>query len=676
MMILELILMIGLALVVCAGTAQAESYGNFNTMGVVVGCPEGRGPLDIGCVKAFLVQGETRSELHDFVRVASAVEPRDYYATSVFHLQPDTEYVVDIEYYDRDGDMIAALREQGRTRPEPRVPETSRSLFVSPGGSDENPGTLERPLRTLKAAFAALRPDTTLFLRGGTYYEGNLSVSAGGSGDAPIVIRGYQDEKAVIDCSDPELASGTWQAGGDGVYSASLAEMSWNVTLEDRETGKHYRAYPLRTREELMGGESAGMSFDRLGFTGVYHHDGGAIHIRVPQAKVDDYEVHVARFAHAIVVESCNSVFIEGIEIRYSSGSAIHLDDTSDCLLQHLRVLYCNEGVHIKGDSSNNTIQDSFFFDDVNHWDFEYVKTDAGWSYYRYIETGAVSVDARYSGRGLVFRRNHVEGLFDGVHLCPWVECNARTSETDFYDNEVIEIADDFIETDGYSRNVRIFGNRMDKALTGVSLAQALDGPTWVLFNVIANCGVCSGTRLGGVWGYPIKMNGGDGYLDVGTGTVLLYHNTSYTSDPDGRAFLVKQAMWRNLVFRNNIWCGKIAGLVSFHPQIWPVEWDYDDIYRESGPLADMGGFRYETIDELRSATAVMPVPRFGRSGFGAHLMSREPRFVSPDAGDYRLRPDSPCIDAGVVIPGINDGHFRGEAPDMGAFESEQPPSR
>ena len=38
-------------------------------------------------------------------------------------------------------------------------------------------------------------------------------------------------------------------------------------------------------------------------------------------------------------------------------------------------------------------------------------------------------------------------------------------------------------------------------------------------------------------------------------------------------------------------------------------------------------------------------------------------------AGDFSLTPDSPGFDAGVRIPNFNDD-FRGEAPDMGAFEA------
>jgi hypothetical protein len=35
---------------------------------------------------------------------------------------------------------------------------------------------------------------------------------------------------------------------------------------------------------------------------------------------------------------------------------------------------------------------------------------------------------------------------------------------------------------------------------------------------------------------------------------------------------------------------------------------------------------------------------------------------------DVRLKPDSPAVDAGEILPGFNDG-FRGKAPDLGAFE-------
>jgi hypothetical protein len=664
-----LVLLLLLASPICA-----ETYGNFSTMGVIVDCPPGDTPRAIGRIEAYLVRAGERRRVHDFVQVASALEPRDYFATSLFDLQPDTEYTLEVEYYNRGGELIAKHTEVGRTRPEPVVPETARALFVSPAGDDRNPGTLARPFRTLKAAFAALTPGTTLYLREGRYYEGGLVVPRGGTKDAPIVIRGYHDEKVILDCAYPELVFAKWSRDADGIYSTPLAEMSWNVSVEHKQTGAYYRCYPMRTREELVTQQSAGKSFARLGLTGAYHWDGKLLHLLLPEGKIEDYRVHVGKYGSALEATGCSYLFVDGLEFRHSTDSQIKLRDTAESLVQRCRFLYSSSGVLVKGDSSNNTVQDCQYLDDTNHWSFAYAKTEDGWGYHGYVETGLVCVDGKYSGRGLVVRRNRIANCFDGSHLCPWSVIKARTSETDFYDNEITDVADDFLETDGYSRNVRIFDNRMRGCLSGISIAQALDGPTWVVRNVIADFGVCKATRDGEFEGYPVKANGGDGADDIGTGTVLFYHNTSSSNDDSkwAYAFLVKQAMWRKLLFRNNIWCGKREGIHAYYPRLWPVDWDYDDIYHETGPFAQIGDSIYQTLDDFRQGNVLLRPPRYGRpAGIREHLISANPQFQDAPNGDYRLRPDSPCVDAGVIVPGINDLSYRGKAPDMGAAEAE-----
>jgi parallel beta-helix repeat protein len=68
------------------------------------------------------------------------------------------------------------------------------------------------------------------------------------------------------------------------------------------------------------------------------------------------------------------------------------------------------------------------------------------------------------------------------------------------------------------------------------------------------------------------------------------------------------------------------------------------------------------------------PLPDFAayRQASGQDAHSRyglEAGFINPDRQDFRPSPDSPLIDAGVAIPGVTDG-FRGNAPDLGAFEA------
>jgi len=644
--------------------AMVTLYGNFTTMGVVARCPEALSPDVVSHAALYVVEDGVEKPAHGLARVGAT----DHFAGSLFNLEPGAEYTVKVEFHDRAGNVLAEGTATGATRAEPAVPETEAALYVSPEGDDAAAGTLDEPLATIAAALEKASAGTTVFLREGTWYEGDIRARKGGSPGAPVILRAFEGEKPVLSGADPALIDAQWDEN-DGVYSAPFAGKTWNVVMRRKDSGEISRLYPLKTRQEILSGTSRcgdkDLTFEQLGFTGAYHCDGERIFVVVPEGGITDYEVYVSRFTDGIQLEGVSHYVFDGIEFRHYGrgdyGKAIGFVDSNENLVENCRFLYCNTGVWLKGASFNNTVQDSFFLDDLAHWHFSYTKTSAGWDYHRQIETGAVYTGGRYTGRGLVVRRNRIVDLFDGAHLGPWVEVNELTSETDFLNNTVINAADDFVETDGYSRNVRIVGNVMDRSLSGVSLAQALDGPTFIIRNVIANSGVCHATTDPYDYeyeGYPVKTNGGP-RADVGSGPVFFYHNTSWTADPKSRAWLVKTARWRYFVFRNNIWCGKAMGIDVWHPPLSPVDWQYDCIYPEHGPFVKLAG---KPFPALESAQTIMHT--------FDNCISVYPEFVNPVNGDFRLLSGSPCTDAGVPVPGINDD-FAGAAPDIGAFEKE-----
>ena len=73
--------------------------------------------------------------------------------------------------------------------------------FVSPQGSDDNPGTEQRPFATFGKAVSLLKPGDTCYLRKGVYRQVLVPKQSGEPG-AEITFSNWKNEKAVISGSD------------------------------------------------------------------------------------------------------------------------------------------------------------------------------------------------------------------------------------------------------------------------------------------------------------------------------------------------------------------------------------------------------------------------------------------------------------------------------------------
>jgi hypothetical protein len=106
------------------------------------------------------------------------------------------------------------------------VPQT---FYVSPSGSDANPGTLAAPKKTLGAAVSILNPGDTLNLRSGIYRE-TLTIPLSGTPGLPITITAYSNEVAVI--SGADVLTNSWSVYSNQIYQT---QMPW--TMDD---ASHY----------------------------------------------------------------------------------------------------------------------------------------------------------------------------------------------------------------------------------------------------------------------------------------------------------------------------------------------------------------------------------------------------------------------------------------------------
>ena len=65
---------------------------------------------------------------------------------------------------------------------------------MSPDSSDESDGSFDYPWKTLQYALEWLLPGDVLHLRGGTYYEHEMTTSLKGTVSAPITIQSHPGE--------------------------------------------------------------------------------------------------------------------------------------------------------------------------------------------------------------------------------------------------------------------------------------------------------------------------------------------------------------------------------------------------------------------------------------------------------------------------------------------------
>lgn len=77
----------------------------------------------------------------------------------------------------------------------------SGDYYVSADGSDRNPGTEEKPWKTIQKSAESAAPGSTVYIKGGTYYERIDIKVSGTSADEPVTFRNYENDQVIIDGS-------------------------------------------------------------------------------------------------------------------------------------------------------------------------------------------------------------------------------------------------------------------------------------------------------------------------------------------------------------------------------------------------------------------------------------------------------------------------------------------
>jgi hypothetical protein len=231
----------------------------------------------------------------------------------------------------------------------------------------------------------------------------------------------------------------------------------------------------------------------------------------------------------------------------------------------------------------------------------------------------------RLIGSGHVVCYNSVEGFWDNYGLHGYA--------LDCYNN-VSGVwpggyADNACEADASTRNVRFLRNRFD-----ITMQPILGGPV-----------------------YAIRNLGGPNKMIAGTDGVVAYHNaccimSDFAWTPIETRTQKSPGLPNQMVFMNNG-----IGVVNFGTQSPYTVFDYNahtqgTTKRFYTPTVQI---MTKSFEEFRTAT-----------GYEKHGIQFDGFSNAAPA------PDSPLIDAGMVLPNVNDD-FTGKAPDIGPYEFGRP---
>ena len=283
-------------------------------------------------------------------------------------------------------------------------------------------------------------------------------------------------------------------------------------------------------------------------------------------------------------------------------------------------------------------------------------------------------------GQGHVVAYNYLANWHDAIDVATYGNPDGAPDpipdrlpvSIDFYGNDMFNMGDNCIESDGGAHNIRVFRNRCFNAASQALSAQPMyGGPVYFYQNLV----------------YNAPASGSMKFVATPAG-VLVYQNTFIGE-------VVARGPASNVHFRNNLILSQegldpvfavgtytsysTSDYNAFRPnpgKDGAFEWNTPP----AGVLADYKSapvvHRYKTLREYNAGSRQDVHSILVDYDTFVHVTmpdTADPqRLYKPDSLDFRLKPSSPAIDAGIALPTINDD-FTGRAPDIGAYETGRP---
>ena len=279
-------------------------------------------------------------------------------------------------------------------------------------------------------------------------------------------------------------------------------------------------------------------------------------------------------------------------------------------------------------------------------------------------------------GQGHVVAHNYLAHWHDAIDVATYGNPDGAPNaiddrlpvSIDFYGNDIFNMGDNCIESDGGAHNIRVFRNRCFNVASQALSAQPMyGGPVYFYQNLVYNAPASGSLKFvatpAGVLVYNNTFVGGVNARGPAS-NVHFRNNLIVSQEEADQVFAV--GTYTNYsssdynAFRLNP--GK-AGAFEWNTPAAGVTADYKSApvvhrYNTLTAYSDASGQEKHSVVVDFDTFVNVPMPD----------KTDPQRLYKPDGLDFRLKPASPAIDAGVELPSITDG-FTGKAPDIGAYE-------
>jgi hypothetical protein len=491
------------------------------------------------------------------------------------------------------------------------------TYYVSPTGTDSNPGTQVQPWRTIKKAANSMNGGDTCIVQDGTYSDA-LTISRSGSSGNVITFQSQNKWGAII--SNPQFSGAPilWHAS----TSYAVNDIRYPITLPDGYSGRYY----TQTVSSCTSGSSEPTWPTTLhntvsDGTCTWRHDGvltNTVTIYGNYVKFDGFKFLSTTYYNGGGSGDPNTALVV---------------NGANCTITNC---YFTRNTHInllsRGDS--NTITNNYFTD---------------------TEIGIV-----VAGTGYLVQNNEMYGL---KQISPHEDCDYMR----------------FWGTNGIIRGNKLWGyvsaNQGDSHTDCFQSFDASDGLSGWITNILIENNYCHSLQGGNVTDEHSQAGNGlivrnnvfkvTGYevmnpwcvnnFQFYNNTVILDRTHAYGHYPycvtDAHPPLKPDRCNVTCTIKNNIFyqgcsqsmCGTTTGIT--------YDCDYNLMYRDDYTFSKVGSHDVVNVDPL---------------------------FVSVPLDDYQLRVGSPAINAGATLTGFStdkNGATRpqGSAWDIGAYEYNDP---